>query len=271
MARLLARARHRLSDQPPSIRRAARIGQFQRTQQHAGLGAIADAEFFEDRAHVRLDRAFLDAEFIGDLLVEAAIGDPRQHLELLRAQRRQRAASSRSLGSARPARDRFAQRRRQPFLAVEHGAQAGLQFGQVGALGQVTGGAIGRARGGSSPGRRARRSSRPRRPDVRRATTASPTRPWLPGMCRSSSTRSVSGCASRAASAPARSSASPISASGTTPRTAWRQREAVQRMVVGDQQSGHAADTRRVACASASAAHSFTARPATIDRDRGCR
>src|SRR5690606_10616979 len=67
----------------------AGILQRQRAEQDAGLGAVAHAQLLEDGAHVRLDRALLDAEFVGDLLVEPAFGDPGKHLELLRAERGQ--------------------------------------------------------------------------------------------------------------------------------------------------------------------------------------
>ena len=62
---------------------------------------LLHAEFLEHRAHVRLDRALLDAEFIGDLLVESAFGHADEHLELLRAERRRawpRSRASRALG-----------------------------------------------------------------------------------------------------------------------------------------------------------------------------
>ena len=41
------------------------------------LGAVAGAEFAQDRGHVRLDRGFGNAQFVGDLFVEQAVA---QHL-----------------------------------------------------------------------------------------------------------------------------------------------------------------------------------------------
>ena len=53
-------------------------------------------------------------------------------------------------------------------------------------------------------------------------TAASPVRPWLPGMCRSSSTRSMSGSPRSAASAVARSVASRTLQPGRLYSAAWR-------------------------------------------------
>src|SRR3546814_4759984 len=49
---------------------AGGIGEFEFAQHHAGLGAVAHAEAVEDRGKMRLHRALLHVEAVGDLLVE---------------------------------------------------------------------------------------------------------------------------------------------------------------------------------------------------------
>jgi hypothetical protein len=59
--------------------RPRRLARLQRLQQHPRLGAVAPAQLLEDRGDVRLDRALLDHQAVGDLPVEQAFGEQRQH------------------------------------------------------------------------------------------------------------------------------------------------------------------------------------------------
>ena len=56
-------------------------------KQHAGLGAVADAQFLEDVAHMRLDRAFADAEFDQVVSIHALYTDPAPEVALAQAAR----------------------------------------------------------------------------------------------------------------------------------------------------------------------------------------
>ena len=155
-------------------RTPARIRELERAQQHAGLGAVAHAEFFEDRAHVRLHRAFLDAQLVGDLLVEAALGDAYQHLELLRAERGQARGGGVVLGVGGDRRRRRGAARAAaiPRSRAPRAGRPAIRPGR-----RVWSGSPRhrrRGRGEWSPGRRARRSSPPRPPDVRHARSPAP-------------------------------------------------------------------------------------------------
>ena len=89
---------------------------------------------------MRLHRPQLDAEPVGDLLVEQALGDQAEHLVLVRRQATHALGQQRIARRGLRARHHVAQRRWQPRLAVQHLPQRIAQVGHARALGQVAGG-----------------------------------------------------------------------------------------------------------------------------------
>ena len=90
---------------------------------------------------MRLDRAQLYAQPVGNLLVEQALGHQPQHFVLMCGQAGQACGQVGIPAERRYPRHRLAQQRRDPAFALQHGLQRGLQLVQTRALGQVARGA----------------------------------------------------------------------------------------------------------------------------------
>src|SRR5690625_696129 len=104
------------------------LGCIQPVQNIAGLGAVLHFEFFQYGAHMCLDGAFLNAQAIGNLLVEQAIGHQPEHAKLL-GRKPAKARSMAPFGRrARLGFNRCRQIRRYPLTPLEHGRNRSTNF-----------------------------------------------------------------------------------------------------------------------------------------------